>query len=169
MRFKMSYITMVYSLLGAVILIALASFVMNILSLAEVGRFYAINKTVPIVSLICCALLIAFCVLLLLNSAYVVKDDRLVIVFGLFSVSYSLLDILSVLEEKLTNKVYVQYVDKHRPKQEFYYACINVRSELNADFVKALLSKNPDIKHVVVDSLSSSDDTSDGGDCGNDF
>lgn len=166
MRFKMNLSPLVYSLLGCVILIAATSFVMNILTLAEVGRFFAINKTIPIISLICCTLLIAFCLLVILNSAYIVKPDRVTAVYGVFFLSCAIGDILSVLEEKLTNKIFIQFVDKHNPKREFSYACINIKSDLNADFIKALIDKNADIKHIVVGSLT--DDRNNDGTDGDD-
>lgn len=152
MKFKLKLQTLVYGLLSAVMIISVVAVVINILIMAEVGRFVSTNSTVPIVSLICSVLTLLFSLSITFLSCYSFKGDKFVIRYGFIPSSIPLSNILAVVEELPSKRITIQFKPiKQKSEDDFGFLALSLNPKNVDDFITALLNKNPEIKHNKFD------------------
>ncbi|MEG1612693.1 MAG: PH domain-containing protein [Clostridia bacterium] len=151
MKFRLLQLKIVYFLLGCVLAVTLSALVINILIITGIGVFMTTSRIIPTLSLISSILLLLLCIAMFINEYYVVKDNKLITQCGIFYTSLPIENILVIVEEKPLNKLHLQYRPvRQKNDEDFGYSVINIKPELNGDFVKILLSKNENIKYKAV-------------------
>lgn len=141
-----------YVLTGLIVLISLVSIVMNCLILAEAGDFVNSDPAVTGVSLACSILLLAVCLAVCVNCAYVFTDKGLSVRFGAVGYRISYDDLLAVAADPETDRLYLQYRSASK-KREYEIMAVNIADESRDAFLEELGRRNPDLS----DSLPQED------------
>lgn len=139
MKFKMKFSTAVYVLITAVICISIASIVLDALILAGKGGFMQGNTVITSISIVAAALLLTCCLLILFNSKYYFSENGFTVIYGFFPRVIPYENILAGAEEKMTHKLYLQYVDRDK-KKDFLIIAVNVDEKYN-DVIQSELEK----------------------------
>ena len=108
-----------------------------------------------VVMLIVCALLLVVFVSLLIRSFYRITDKEIVLRFGVIKSTFKIEEITSVHLFTKTNKLVVYFKNET-------FTVIVVKPEWNNEFIKALTSKNENIRYDV--SYTEKDEDNDGPD-----
>lgn len=162
MKFKLKLQPLVYGLLTAVMIISLAAVVINILIMAEVGRFVSTNSTIPIISLICSILTFLFSMSIAVFSCYAISAEKFIVRYGLIPSSIPFKNILAIVEELPSKRITIQFKPiKQRSDDDFGFLVISINPTNTDDFIKCLLDKNPDIKHNKFDITQNNSSTKD--------
>lgn len=150
MKYKMKFSTAVYVLITAVIIISIASIVLDALILAGKGGFTQGNVAITSVSLVCAVLLLACCFLILFNSKYAFTKNGFTIFYGVIPRVIPYENILASAEEKLTGKLYLQYKDFDK-KTDFSVIAVNVDKKYNEEIVEELKKRNENFTRLNTD------------------
>lgn len=150
MKYKMKFSTAVYVLITAVIIISIASIVLDALILAGKGGFTQGNVAITSVSLVCAVLLLACCFLILFNSKYSFSKNGFMIVYGVIPRVIPYENVLASAKEKLTGKLYLQYKDLDK-KNEFSVIAVNVDEKFNDAIIDELKKRNENFRSLNTD------------------
>lgn len=150
MKFKMVYTKLIYILVSALLCLALASAVVNILIIAEAGRFVNASPAVTIVSLVSSILLLAAALCVLFNSHYIFADKELTVLFGCIWYSIPYADIFEVKEHSVTKELFVLYREpKSNIPDKTSAVQIIIKPELNQGFCDKMKDKSDTILFTV--------------------
>lgn len=138
MKFKMKFSTAVYVLITAVICISITSIVLDALILAGKGGFMQGNTVITSISIVAAALLLTCCLSILFNSIYF-SENGFTVIYGFVPHVIPYENILAGAEEKMTHKLYLQYVDRDK-KKDFLIIAVNVDEKYN-DVIQSELEK----------------------------
>ena len=139
MKFKMKFSTAVYVLITAVICISITSIVLDALILAGKGGFVQGNTVITSISIVAAALLLTCCMLILFNSKYYFSENGFTVIYGFVPRVIPYENILAGAEEKMTHKLYLQYIDRDK-KKDFLIIAVNVDEKYN-DVIQSELEK----------------------------
>ena len=139
MKFKIKFSTAVYVLITAVICISITSIVLDALILAGKGGFMQGNTVITSISIVAAALLLTCCLSILFNSKYYFSENGFTVIYGFVPHVIPYENILAGAEEKMTHKLYLQYVDRDK-KKDFLIIAVNVDEKHN-DVIQSELEK----------------------------
>lgn len=147
MKFKMKFSVSVYVLIVAVMLISVASIVLDALILSGKGGFMQGNVVVTSLSTVCASLLFATTIALLFNSKYSFSKSGFAIIYGVVPKVVPYENVLAAAIDKNTNKLYLQYKDADK-KTDFSVLAVNVDEKFNDTIVSELEKRNDNFKRL---------------------
>lgn len=83
------------------------------------------NTVITSISIVAAALLLTCCLLILFNSKYYFSENGFTVIYGFVPHVIPYENILAGAEEKMTHKLYLQYVDRDK-KKDFLIIAVNV-------------------------------------------